>query len=164
MNREIRVPQVRVVDEKGEQIGVISTKEALELAQSKGLDLVEVAPHAKPPVCKILDYNKYKYQQKKRERKQRRVAGELKEMRFTTQIQAHDLETKVRHMRRFLEQGHKVRVSVIFRGREIVHRDRGQALLDRIISATQDLAKVDYNVKPRGRAMQVILVPTGAGD
>lgn len=160
MNHAIRVPQVRVIDNDGEQVGVLSTREALELARSRGLDLVEIAPHADPPVCKILDYNKYKYQQKKRERKRRKPAADLKELRFTTKIQQHDLETKLRKIRQFLEQGHKVRVSVIFRGREIVHRDRGQALLDQLVEATADLAKVDDNVKPRGRTLQLILVPT----
>lgn len=158
MNREIRVPQVRVINNQGEQIGVLDTQEALELAKSGGLDLVEVAPAAKPPVCKILDYNKYKYQQKKREKKQRR--SELKELRFTTQIQDHDLDTKVRNMRKFLEQGDKVRVSVIFRGREIVHRNRGEALVKRIVESMADIAKVDENAKSRGRAIQIILVPT----
>lgn len=162
VNREIRVPQVRVINNQGEQIGVLDTQEALELAKSSGLDLVEVAPAAKPPVCKILDYNKYKYQQKKREKKQRR--SELKELRFTTQIQDHDLDTKVRNMRKFLEQGDKVRVSVIFRGREIVHRNRGEDLVKRIVEDMSDIAKVDENAKSRGRAIQIILVPTRTAD
>jgi len=153
---------VRVIDNQGEQMGVMNTKDALELARSRALDLVEVAPMAKPPVCKILDYNKYKYQQKKREKKQKR--SELKELRFTTQIQEHDLETKIRRMRKFLEEGHKVRISIIFRGREIVHRDRGQALVGRFVESMADVAKIDENAKSRGRAIQVILVPTKAGD
>jgi len=161
VNRAIRVPQVRVIDSQGEQVGVLDTEKALDLAKSRGLDLVEVSPGAKPPVCKILDYNKYKYQQKKREKKQHR--SELKELRFTTQIQEHDLDTKVRRMRKFLEQGDKVRISVIFRGREIVHRDRGQALISRIVADMADVAKVDENAKSRGRALQIILVPTRTG-
>lgn len=162
MNDQIRVPEVRVIDDQGEQLGVMSSQDALNLAKSKGLDLVEVAPAAKPPVCKVLDFNKYKYQQKKREKKQRR--SELKELRFTTQIQDHDLNTKVRRMRKFLEQGDKVRVTVIFRGREIVHRDRGEELVKRIVESIGDIAKIDENAKSRGRALQVILVPTRAGD
>lgn len=162
MNEQIRVPEVRVIDDQGEQLGVMSSQDALNLAKSKGLDLVEVAPAAKPPVCKVLDFNKYKYQQKKREKKQKR--SELKELRFTTQIQDHDLNTKVRRMRKFLEQGDKVRVTVIFRGREIVHRDRGEELVKRIVESIGDIAKIDENAKSRGRALQVILVPTRAGD
>lgn len=162
MNQEIRSPEVRVIDNKGEQVGVMNTKEALQLAKSRELDLVEVAPGAKPPVCKILDYNKYKYQQKKREKKQKR--SDLKELRFTTQIQDHDLDTKIRRMRVFLEQGHKVRITIIFRGREIVHRDRGQVLVARIVESMGGLAKIDENAKSRGRAIQVILVPTRSAD
>lgn len=162
VNEQIRVPEVRVIDDQGEQLGVMSSQDALNLAKSKGLDLVEVAPAAKPPVCKVLDFNKYKYQQKKREKKQKR--SELKELRFTTQIQDHDLNTKVRRMRKFLEQGDKVRVTVIFRGREIVHRDRGEELVKRIVESIGDIAKIDENAKSRGRALQVILVPTRAGD
>jgi len=162
VNDQIRVPEVRVLDDRGEQLGVMSSKEALDLAKSKGLDLVEVAPAAKPPVCKVLDFNKYKYQQKKREKKHRR--SELKELRFTTQIQDHDLNTKVRRMRKFLEQGDKVRVTVIFRGREIVHRSRGEELVKRILESIGDIAKIDENAKSRGRALQVILVPTKSGD
>jgi translation initiation factor IF-3 len=162
VNRDIRVPEVRVIDSDGEQLGVLDTQEALKLAQSKQLDLVEVAPGAKPPVCKILDFNKYKYQMKKREKKQKR--SELKELRFTTQIQENDLNTKVRHMKKFLESGDKVRVTVIFRGREIVHRNRGQELIDHIMESIGDIAKIDENAKSRGRALQVILVPIKAGE
>ena len=162
MNQEIRAPEVRVIDNQGEQVGFMNTNEALQLARSRALDLVEVAPAAKPPVCKILDYNKYKYQQKKREKKQKR--SDLKELRFTTQIQDHDLDTKIRRMRTFLEQGHKVRITIIFRGREIVHRDRGQALVNRIVETMGDLAKIDENAKSRGRAIQVILVPAKSAE
>jgi translation initiation factor IF-3 len=162
VNRDIRVPEVRVIDSDGEQLGVLETQEALKLAQSKQLDLVEVAPGAKPPVCKILDFNKYKYQMKKREKKQKR--SELKELRFTTQIQENDLNTKVRHMKKFLESGDKVRVTVIFRGREIVHRNRGQELINHIMESIGDIAKIDENAKSRGRALQVILVPIKAGE
>jgi len=162
VNRDIRVPEVRVIDAQGEQLGVMATQEALQLAKSKELDLVEVAPGATPPVCKILDFNKYKYQLKKREKKQRR--SELKELRFTTQIQEHDLNTKVRRMKKFLESGDKVRITVIFRGREIVHRDRGRALIDHIMESVGDIAKIDENAKSRGRALQVILVPIKSGD
>ena len=158
VNREINAPQVRVISNQGEQVGVLGIKEALELARSHQLDLVEIAPTADPPVCKILDFNKYKYQLKKREKRQPR--SDLKEMRLTTQIQGHDMDIKLRQMRKFLEQGHKIRVSIVFRGREIVHREQGQALIDRILAGTADLGKMDENAQSHGRGLQIILVPT----
>ncbi len=135
-------------------------KQALEEARSRGLDLVEVAPQASPPVCRILDYGKYKYQLEKREKKKHKVQ-KLKEMRFTSQIEEHDFMTKVRHIQRFLQHGDKVKVTVIFRGREIVHTDRGRELLDRLVEATQGYGKVDQPPTMRGRSLQMLLVPTG---
>jgi len=151
---------VRVIDEKGQQLGVMPLTQALEEAKKRGLDLVEVAPQASPVVCKILDFGKYKYRQEKRERKKQKVQ-KLKEMRFTSQIEEHDFETKVRHIKRFLENDDKVKVTVIFRGREIVHMDRGRELLERLIKATEGLAKVDYGPLVRGRSLQMLLIPTG---
>ncbi len=131
---------------------------ALKLARERGLDLVEVAPQANPVVCKILDYGKYRYLREKREKK-RQKARKLKEMRFTTQIEEHDFETKLRHIRRFLEEDNKVKITVIFRGREIVHMDRGRELLERVIEATSGLARVDQHPTARGRSLQMLLVP-----
>lgn len=134
--------------------------QALEEAKKRGLDLVEVAPQASPVVCKILDFGKYKYRQEKREKK-RQKTQKLKEMRFTSQIEEHDFETKVRHIKRFLENDDKVKITVIFRGREIVHMDRGRELLERLIKATEGVGKVDYGPTVRGRSLQMLLIPTG---
>jgi len=134
--------------------------QALQEAKKRGLDLVEVAPQADPVVCKILDFGKYKYRLEKREKKKQKTQ-KLKEMRFTSQIEEHDFETKVRHIRRFLENDDKVKVTVIFRGREIVHMDRGRELLERLIKATEGLAKVDYGPTVRGRSLQMLLIPSG---
>jgi translation initiation factor IF-3 len=154
------VDVVRVVDEKGEQMGVMPLAQAIQEAKKRGLDLVEVAPQANPVVCKFLDFGKYKYRQEKRERKKQK-AQKLKEMRFTSQIEDHDFETKVRHIRRFLEHDDKVKVTVIFRGREIVHMDRGRELLGRLIKKTEGVGKVDQLPKIQGRSLQMVLVPTG---
>lgn len=132
--------------------------DALEKAKRRGLDLVEVAPQADPVVVKILDYGKYKYEQEKRRKRQRKKQSRLKEMRFTTKISDHDFNTKLRHIRRFLEDQHRVRITVIFRGREIVHMDRGQDLLNRIVEETQDIAKVIQSPQRRGRTLQMLLV------
>jgi len=121
---------------------------------------VLIAPQAIPPVCKILDYGKYKYQLEKKERKKQKTQ-KLKEMRFTSKIDEHDLATKVRHIRRFLENENKVKITVIFRGREIVHMDRGRELLKRLVQAVEDVAKVDYGPKVQGRTLQMLLIPTG---
>lgn len=151
------------MDQNGQQIGIMPRDEAIQEAKGRGLDLVEVAPQAEPVVCKILDYGKYKYQQEKRERKQRQKGQQLKEMRFTSQIEEHDFETKVRHIRRFLGDDDKVRVTVIFRGREIVHIDRGRELLNRLIEETRGVGKVDQGPTQRGKSLQMMLVPSG-GD
>ncbi len=139
---------------------------ALEEARKRGLDLVEVGPQADPVVCRILDYGKYKYQQEKREKRKQKVQ-KLKEMRFTSQIEAHDFETKVRRIREFLEDGDKVKVTVIFRGREIVHMDRGRELLERLKRAVEGLGRVDQGPKVQGRTLQMLLVPaapSGSGS
>lgn len=131
---------------------------AIELARSQGKDLVEIAPQAQPVVCKIVDFGKYKYRQEKREKKHRK-GGKLKEMRFTTQIDNHDFETKVRRIIEFLKGDNKVKVTVIFRGREIVHMERGRELMERLIQATAAVSRVDLEPKVRGRALQMVLVP-----
>ena len=160
VNEAIRAESVRVIDPDGKQLGVMPLKQALQEARNRGLDLVEVAPQASPPVCRILDYGKYKYQLEKREKKKHKVQ-KLKEMRFTSQIEEHDFMTKVRHIQRFLQHGDKVKVTVIFRGREIVHTNRGRELLDRLVEATQGYGKVDQPPTMRGRSLQMLLVPTG---
>lgn len=132
--------------------------EAIKVARSRNLDLVEVAPQANPVVCKIVDFGKYLYRQEKREKK-RTKGGKLKEIRLTTQIEKHDLETKLRHIREFLQDENKVRVTVIFRGREIQHMNRGRDLLQRIIESVADVGKVEQWPKERGKSLQMLLVP-----
>ncbi|GBC76299.1 Translation initiation factor IF-3 [bacterium HR07] len=132
--------------------------EAIQEARKRNLDLVEVAPQATPVVCKFVDFGKYRYRQEKREKKRPR-GGKLKEIRMTTQIEKHDFETKLRHIRKFLTDEDKVRVTVIFRGREIVHINRGRELLERIAKETADIGRVEQYPKERGRSLQMLLVP-----
>lgn len=151
-----------MIDENGKQLGVMPLAQALAEARKRGLDLVEVAPHMDPVVCKILDYSKYKYRQEKREKK-RQKAQRVKEMRFTSQIEEHDFATKVRHIKRFLAEDSKVKVTVIFRGREIVHLERGEELLERLIREIDGVGKVGQAPKLQGRMLQMVLVPTKGG-
>ncbi|MFN4218841.1 MAG: translation initiation factor IF-3 [Candidatus Bipolaricaulia bacterium] len=157
-NEEIRAREVRVVDENGKQLGVMPLAQAIQEARKRNLDLVEVAPQANPVVCKFVNFGKYRYRQEKREKK-RPKGGKLKEIRMTTQIEKHDFETKLRHIRKFLTDEDKVRVTVIFRGREIVHINRGRELLDRIAKETADIGRVEQYPKERGRSLQMLLVP-----
>ncbi|MDW8141547.1 MAG: translation initiation factor IF-3 [Candidatus Bipolaricaulota bacterium] len=157
-NQQIRAREVRVIDENGQQLGVMPLAQALEEARKRNLDLVEVAPQAQPVVCRLIDFGKFKYRQEKREKK-RQHTSKLKEIRLTTQIEKHDLETKIRHIRKFLDHDDKVRITVIFRGREILHMDRGHELLDKIIQAVADIGRVEQSPKERGKAIQMLLVP-----
>lgn len=161
MNREIRAPRVRVVDEHGEQLGLMSSREALTLAQERELDLVEIAPQANPPVCKIIDYGKFKYEQQKRDKTQRKHQHQqqLKEVRLHPRTDDHDVDFKTRHAREFLGEGHKVKFTVVFRGREITHQEVGRELLERIIQALTEDAKVDQAIRMDGRNMSMILAP-----
>lgn len=131
---------------------------ALALAREKGLDLVEVAPEASPVVCRLVDYGKYRYQLEKREKKQQK-ASRLKEVKFTIQTGEHDFQTKLARIREFLGDGHKVRVSVFFKGRQIIHIDKGEEILTRVMAATADVAKVDQDAMSKGRTLQMLLVP-----
>lgn len=149
-----------MIDEQGEQIGVLPLDEALRRAREKGLDLVEVAPQANPVVCKILDFGKYLYTREKREKKKQRPRR-LKEIRLSMRISEHDLETKLRRIKEFLEDDYKVRLTVFFRGREIVHKDRGRELLERAAAAVADVAKIDQHPTVKGRSLQMLLVPLG---
>lgn len=149
---------MRVIDPQGEQIGVMSLQDALQKAKDQGLDLIEVAPQANPPVCKIVDYGKYKYRQEKKERKQQK-SQQLKEMRLTSRIDDHDFETKIKHIKRFLKGEDRVRVTMIFRGREIVHMDRGRQMLERLKEQVQDVGRVESGPTQRGRALQMMIIP-----
>ncbi len=152
---------MRVIGVESEQLGILSRQDALRMAQEQGYDLVEVSPNAEPPVCRIMDFGKFKYEQqkKKQEAKKNQVVVQIKEIKVRPKTDDHDYETKVRHIRRFLEAGDRCKVSVFFRGREIVHKDRGEAILDRIIQDTQDIAKVEQEARTEGRMLQMLLVP-----
>ena len=158
VNDQIRVKEIRVIDENGENLGVMPTEQALALAGERGLDLVEVASQATPTVCKIVNYGKYHYQQEKRLRKQKH-RSRLKEMKFTIKIGEHDFQTKMKRVREFLTRGDTVRVSIFFRGREIVHASRGQDLMKRVAQQVDDIARKDGNPKPKGKVLQMLLVP-----
>jgi translation initiation factor IF-3 len=155
------VPQVRVIDEAGAQVGVMAVAEALKLAREQEYDLVEVAPLARPPVCRIMDYGRYKYELSKRQRKAKQKAhqSELKEIKMRPKIGDHDYQTKVRHAREFLEKHDKVKFSVRFRGREIVHQEFGRVLLERAILDLADVASVEASIRPEGYLLTMVLAP-----
>ena len=163
MNRRIRVPQVRVIGADGGQLGVLDTSEALRIAEEGGLDLVEVSPKAMPPVCKIMDYGKFKYEdsKKRKDAKKHQSTVTYKEIKFRPKTDAHDLDFKVKHIRRFLSEGNKARLVVIFRGREIVHPETGQAMLKKVVELTQDIAMVEQPPMMEGRRMLMIISPRG---
>lgn len=149
-----------IVDE-GDQLGVMATHEALRLAEEKGLDLVEISPRAFPPVCRIMDYGKYKYEEAKKKQQARKKAStvEIKEIKFRPKTEGHDLAFKVKHIRRFVEAGNKVRLVVVFRGREITHPQTGQSMLNRAIEMVSDIASVEANANMEGRRMLMVIAP-----
>jgi len=159
VNDQIRTHTVRLVDSDSEQIGIVDLDEALERADDRGMDLVEVAPNADPPVCKIMDYGKYLYEQKKKEKeaKKKQHTIEVKEVRFRPQIEEHDLQTKVGHIRKFIGNHNKVKVTVFFRGREMDHKEFGDEVLDRVIEETEDIAEVDRQRQMEGNQMVMFL-------
>ncbi|MBK8237678.1 MAG: translation initiation factor IF-3 [Deltaproteobacteria bacterium] len=161
VGRRIRAREVRVIDETGEQRGIMSTQDAMELAATAGLQLVEVNPKANPPVCKIMDYGKYKYESAKREReaKKNQKTSELKEVKFRPKTHEHDFDFKLRHIRRFLAEGDKVRLVVQFRGREITHPETGRAILDRVCKGVVDLATVAQMAQLEGNRLNMVLAP-----
>lgn len=163
VNGGIRADKVRLVDEANNQVGVIAKDEALNKAREVGLDLVEVAPNSEPPVCRIMDYGKWQYQQKRRGRdahkKSQHHAVMLKEIRLRPETDTHDLEVKLKHAREFLEKGHRVQFSVFFRGRQMLHKDRGYQVLDRITEQLEDLAKVERPAMMSGRRMTMVMIP-----
>jgi len=161
VNEEIRAREIRLINEQGEQVGILPLREGLRMAQEKGLDLVEVAPNAKPPVCRMMDYGKYKYEQNKREREARKKQHvmDVKEVRMTPKIEGHDFQVKVRNAQRFLQEGDKVKATVRFRGREIVHAEIGRALLQEFAEEVKDFAIVEREPKVEGRSMVMVLSP-----
>ena len=160
-NEQIRARDVRVIGAEGEQIGILPRMEAIALAKEAGMDLVEVAATADPLVCRIMDFGKFKYeqQQKKKEAKKNQSVVQIKEIKVRPKTDDHDYETKLRHIRRFLTDGDRCKVTVFFRGREIVHKDRGQAILERVIEDTKDIGKVEQEPSAEGRTLQMLLMP-----
>lgn len=161
VNEAIRAREVRLVDATGEQLGVVSGRDALRIAQEKGMDLVEVAPTAKPPVCRIMDYGKFKYEESKRERESRKKQKiiSVKEVKMRPGIEDHDFEVRFRQTEKFLKEGDKIKCTIMFRGREVVHAELGKAVLDRLLERVKDLCVVERPAKLEGRNMTMILSP-----
>ncbi|MCL4162529.1 UNVERIFIED_CONTAM: hypothetical protein GTU68_048943, partial [Idotea baltica] len=160
-NRQIRVPEVRLINEKGEQVGVVETREAQRMADDVDLDLVEVSPTARPPVCKILDFGKFKYDTRKREQKggQKKTSSQLKELRVRPAIDKHDLGYRLDQGRKFLKAGHKVQVVCIFRGRQMRHPEHGYNVMNQVVEILADVAKIEAPAKMMGRRMTMLLSP-----
>jgi translation initiation factor IF-3 len=161
VNKNIRAKEVRVIDPDGEQLGVVPTYKALAIAGDHGLDLVEVSPNANPPVCKIMDYGRYKYEQtkKQQEAKKKQSTFQVKEIKIRPKTGEHDLNTKLNHIRRFIDKKDKVKVTVIFRGREITLSNRGRELLKLIAERAEEFASVEQSPKFEGRSMTMVLAP-----
>jgi translation initiation factor IF-3 len=163
INERIREPQIRVIGSDGEQLGVMTAEDALARAVDEGLDLVEVAPGSAPPVCRIMDYGRYKYEQKKKAGKGKGHAASLKEIKLRPRTDDHDLVTKLKKVRRFLMEGDKVKVTVMYRGREMVHRQLGRQQLDRVTEMLGPVATVENPPRMEGRFLSMILVPNREG-
>ncbi|HET8763565.1 MAG TPA: translation initiation factor IF-3 [Gemmatimonadales bacterium] len=161
VNRQIRISPVRVIGPGGEQLGVLPVDEALSAAQERGLDLVEVAPMARPPVVKIMDYGKYKFEEAKAARaaKKKQHVIQLKEVKLRPNIEDHDFDFKTRHAREFLGEGNKVKVTMMFRGRQLAHVEIGKAVLDRVATTLGDVGKVEAEARLEGRNMTMVLAP-----
>nr|WP_281281223.1 translation initiation factor IF-3 [Pontiella sulfatireligans] len=161
MNQRIRVPEVRLLDYNGAELGVVKTSDALKRAGEYGIDLVEVSPTAKPPVCRIMDYGKYKYEQEKRKKEQKKhqVQIKLKEVKFHVNVGDHDYETKMRNLKKFIEHGDRVKLSLMFRGRENAHRELGFEVIKRVIADADPYTSVDQMPRLQGRFVSAILVP-----
>ena len=161
MNKGIRATEVRVIGADGEQIGVLPIEEALQIAASGNLDLVEVSPDANPPVCKIMDHGKYKYEltKKKQEARKKQKTSQIKEIKVRPKTDAHDLETKVRHIEKFINNNDKVKITLVFRGREFMLRDQAKAVLEKIVLLTEEFVVVEQPAKFEGRVMTMLLGP-----
>jgi translation initiation factor IF-3 len=161
INEKIKVREVRLIDDNGKQLGIVPTVEAIRMAKEQDLDLVEVSPKTNPPVCKIMDYGKFKYQlaKKAQEAKKKQTVIQIKEMKLGLKIQEHDLMVKIRHIREFLEDGCKVKVIVMFKGREILHKDMGEKLTQKIIEAIKDIGNLEQKPKFDGRNIIMVFAP-----
>lgn len=165
VNFQIRVPEVTVIDEAGVNLGALKVAEAVNMAASRGLDLVEVAPMAKPPVCRFMDYGKFKYRKNKKahEAKRHQKIIRVKEVKLTPRTSEHDYQFKLNHVRRFLADGNKAKVTIFFKGRQIDHTELGRAMLERYIKDSEDFAMLGQVPKMEGRTMSIILEPKGKG-
>jgi translation initiation factor IF-3 len=164
INDRIRVPEVRLIDDEGNQIGVLTTADALAFAQERELDLVEVAPEARPPVCRVLDYSKYKYEQAQKQKAARKHQQQItiREIKFRPKIAQHDYDTKKNHVERFLRHKDKVKVTIMFRGREVTHPERGTAILDRLAEELAEFGVIEQHPTQEGRNMTMMMAPSKA--
>jgi len=162
----IRAREVRVIGADGQQLGIMSVNEAQQIADEKNLDLVEVAPNANPPVCRVMDFHKYRYEQRKKgaDSKKKSTASSVKEVKIRSRTEAHDLAFKTAHIRRFLEQGHRVKISVFFKGREIARPELGRVTLDKMLETIADAAAPEGEPRMEGRNLSVMLVPLKGGS
>jgi len=161
MNEQIRVAKVRLIGSNGEQVGVVDTREALRMAQSENMDLLEIVPNAEPPVCKIIDYGKYRYEIQKKEKdakKKHTHVGEVKELRFRPATDDHDYHFKMKHAMNFLEEGYKVKAVIVYKGREIANKEFGAQLAERLVTDLESVGKLDGQMKFEGRNMVMIFV------
>lgn len=163
INRQIRAPKVRVIDHEGNQLGVLNISEALVAAEQVGLDLVEISATAVPPVCKIIDYGKFRYQQTKKEKESKKAQhqSKLKEIKLKPNIDEHDVQVKLKKARGFIEDGDKVRVTCVFRGREILHTEYGQNIVNRFCEEMKDIASAESPAKMFGKSLSLVLAPAG---
>jgi len=161
INEKIRAKEVRLIDEDGTMVGITSTYDAIRMAREKELDLVEVSPKAVPPVARIMDYGKFKYQTAKRvaEAKKKQTIIQVKEMKLGLKIEEHDLQFKLKHLRDFLSEGDKVKITIMFRGREVLHRDKGEQLAVKVIDALKDVSDVEQRPKFDGRNIIIVFAP-----
>ncbi len=159
VNENIRAKELRLISNDGKLIGIVDIREALDIAEKSGMDLVEISPKANPPVCKIIDYGKYKYEQQKREKKNKKKQHviNVKEVRFRPHTDTHDIETKVRKIREFIENGDRVKISIMFRGREMAHQEMGMETMQHVISLIDDIAKIDKAPRQEGRFLTAYL-------
>lgn len=163
LNREIRANKVRVINQHGEQAGIVTLSEALALAEDAGLDLVEIVPNSNPPVCKIINFGKYRYEQTKREKESKKSQHQVKvkEIKLKPNIDTHDFETKLKAARKFISEGNKVKVTCTFRGREMIHTEFGTKLIDEMCEKLDDVATAEFKPKLMGKTLHVILAPGG---
>ncbi len=161
VNREIRAPKVRLISHTGEQVGVVSLYEALALAEEQGLDLVEIVPGSNPPVCKVMNFGKFRYDQSKREKENKKASHQIKvkEIKLKPNIDVHDLETKTRHARDFLVGGNKVKITCTFRGREMMHPEHGEKIVQEMCQHLEDISTAESPPKMMGRMLLVVLAP-----